>query len=124
MTGSSIIVAALLSLAVLIAVVFSIGILVMRDALRRLHFITPVAALSTFLIVVAIWVADSQAQSRIKSVLIGLAMFIANAIIGHTNARAFRLRAKGHFDPRPQEQIPVDGQDQFAGERPVPMVEP
>ena len=113
----------LLSLSVLIAVVFSIGVLIMRDPLQRMQFTTPPAALVPPLVVVAVWIADSQAQSRIKALLIGLSLFVANAMIGHTNARAFRLRSKGHFDPRPAEQIPEFGRDEFAGERRVPAAE-
>lgn len=115
MNASTLAAAVLLALAVAIAILFSIGMAVMRDAFQRLHFTTPVAVFSTVFITVAICIMGPDAQTRIKAILIATALVTTNTILNHVNARAFRIRAAGHWPPKPEEKIPVVGRDRFAG---------
>ena len=115
-TASSLVVAGLLGCAVAICVLYSFGLMVMRDAFQRLHYATPIVAIAAPLVAVAVWIADDQAQARIKSALIAATLLATAAVLNHANARAFRLRKLGYFDPRPVEQIPVVGADGFAGQ--------
>jgi multisubunit Na+/H+ antiporter MnhG subunit len=111
MNASTITAAVLLALAVAIAVLFSFGMAMMRDALQRLHFTTPVAIFSTILIVAAICIVGPDAQARIKAVLIAITLITTNTILNHVNARAFRIRAVGHWPPKPEEGIPIIGRE-------------
>jgi len=97
----------LLGIAVLICFLCSLGLMVMRDPLQRLHFATPIVSISIGLIVVAIWVEDGEWQSRIKAVLVALILFFMNSILSHATARAIRIRKLEHWPVTPQEHMPL-----------------
>ena len=109
----------LLGVAVAIAIWCSFGLLIMRDALQRLHFATPVVSLSSLLIAIAVFLESDDIGARLKVVLIGLILFCMNAVLSHATARAIFIHKFGHWDPRPQDRIPIHGQDGFAGEKDV-----
>ncbi len=105
----------LLGVAVALALVCSIGVLVMRDAFQRMHFCSPVVCISSFLIAAAVWVEDDDPQSRIKSLLIAVLLLVMNSLLTHATAKAVRIHGRGHWPPRPEEQIPIVGRDEIAG---------
>jgi multisubunit Na+/H+ antiporter MnhG subunit len=65
----------LLGLAVLIVASASVGVLVMRDAYQKLHFVTPAALVAPAL----------------------LFMIIAGPFLSHATIRAIRVREKGDW---------------------------
>ncbi len=98
----------LLACAVAIAFVCTVGMLVMRDAYQRLHYLAPAASISPVLIMIAVLLEEKLTQSGIKSILVAAVMFVMNAILSHATARAFRIRELGQVLPRPdQGRVPV-----------------
>jgi multisubunit Na+/H+ antiporter MnhG subunit len=105
----------LLGTAVLLAILCSLGLLVMRNPYQRLQFSAPVVGVSIMLIVAAVWVEDAEWQSRIKATLIALILFFTNAILSHATARAIRIREVGHWPATEDEHVPIVGGQGEAG---------
>ncbi len=116
MTHYPIITGILLGLAVGLAVVCSVGMAIMRDAYQRLHFAAAIVSLSSPLIVIAVFLEESQAQARLKVVLIAVLLFCLNAVLTHATAKATRVRKTGHWQVHPEERIPVQGKGGVAGQ--------
>ncbi len=108
----------LLAIAVSLAVICSIGVAVMRDAFQRLHFSSPITVISVWLIVIAVWLEDTDWQARIKAALVALILFLMNAVLSHATARAIRIREAGHWDVHPDENIPLVKDKGIAGQAP------
>lgn len=111
-----IVVGILVGIAVLLAILSSIGVMVMRNALQRLHFSAIVVTFSSLLIVAAVWVEEKDPQPRIKVILIGIILYVMNSVLASATGKAARIHDKGHWEPHPEEQIPVIGRDYVAGE--------
>lgn len=109
----------LLALAVAIAIVFSIGLCVMRDPYQRLHFAAPVVCFSVLFIGIAVWIEDHDAQARIKIILIGLILLFMNSILSYATARAVRIREAGHWEVRAGEPIQFVGKAGEAKQRQI-----
>jgi monovalent cation/proton antiporter MnhG/PhaG subunit len=97
----------LLGAAVALCLLCSAGVLIFRDPFQKLHYSSPIASLAIALIVVAIWINDPDWQARIKSGLIAAALFLTTAVLNHATAQAFRIRAAGQWEIKPDEHIPV-----------------
>lgn len=110
-----IVIGILVGIAVGVAIVCSMGVMVMRDACQRLHFSAVVVTFSTLLIAIAVWIEEKDPQARIKVVLIGLILFVMNSVLTSATAKAVRVHDKGHWEPHPEEKIPVIGRDEVAG---------
>lgn len=111
-----IVVGILVGIAVLLAIVCSVGVMVMRDAYQRMHFSAIVVTFSTLLIAAAVWVEEKDPQPRIKVILIGLILFVMNSVLTAATAKAVRIHDQKHWEPHPEEQIPVIGRDYVAGQ--------
>ncbi len=85
----------LLGFAVILTWVCTAGILKMRNAFEKLHYLAPVATLSTIAIVVAILLNEPLSQTGTKLILIALLMLGTNAVLTHATAQAARLRGSG-----------------------------
>jgi monovalent cation/proton antiporter MnhG/PhaG subunit len=98
---------ALLGIAAALCIFCSIGLATARETYQRMHFSSPITSVAIVLIASAVWIEDSQWQSRIKATVIALMLFFMNAILSHATARAIRLQKRGHWDVKPDEQIPL-----------------
>ena len=83
MTHHPIITGTLLAVAVALAMVCSIGVMVMRDAYQRLQFSAPVVAVSMLLIAIAVFIEEPDSQARIKVVLIYVSLLVTNSTLNH-----------------------------------------
>jgi len=90
----------LLGLAVVVAILSSIGIAVMRDPYQRLHFISPPASVSALLVTAAIFLGEKQKQAGAKAALVAFLLYFMNAVITHATARAHFVREKGTWPPK------------------------
>lgn len=97
----------LVVIAVAIALVCSIGLAIVTKPLERLHFSSTVTSFSAVLITVAVWLDDPSWQSRLKVLLTAVVLFVMNSILSHSTARAIRIRQDRHFEPRPEDKIPL-----------------
>ncbi len=106
----------LLGLAVGLAVLCSFGMAIMRNAFQKLNFTSPIVSISCLLIVIAVFLEESEAQARLKVVLIAVLLFCLNAVLTHATAKATRIRKAGHWEVKPEERIPLHGKDRYAGD--------
>jgi multisubunit Na+/H+ antiporter MnhG subunit len=87
----------LLGLAVVITLGASVGVLVMRDAYQKLHFVTPAALVAPFLVALAIFVQMGLVENTGETFLALLFMVIAGPFLSHATIRAIRVRATGDW---------------------------
>ena len=59
----------LLAIAVLTAMASCVGMLVMRDAYQRLHYLSPAASITPILIMIAVLLQEGLKQAGIKMIL-------------------------------------------------------
>jgi multisubunit Na+/H+ antiporter MnhG subunit len=92
-----------LGLGAAVAILSSIGILVMRDAYQRLHYVTPMSLLAPALIGVAVLI-QSGWSSRSAQIWLAIGfMVIAGPYLSHATMRAVRVRDTGDWRLRPPE---------------------
>ena len=108
MTTHAMIVAVLLGVAVLLAIVCSIGVAVMRDPYQRLHFPAVLVSLCMMLIIAAVWYDERDWQARVKVIVIGLLLFVMNAVLTTATARAVRIRQSGRWEAHADEMVGRD----------------
>jgi multisubunit Na+/H+ antiporter MnhG subunit len=87
----------LLGLAVVIVLGASVGVLVMRDAYQKLHFVTPAALVAPALVALAIFVQMGLYENTAETFLALLFMVIAGPYLSHATVRAIRVREKGDW---------------------------
>jgi multicomponent Na+:H+ antiporter subunit G len=89
---STVLVWALLGLAVALTFVSAIGVLVMDDALQRLHYVSPAATLGALLIGAALAIHDPRPAVLMKGLVVVVLLFATNAVVAHATGRAVFLR--------------------------------
>ena len=102
----------LLGLAVLIVLASGVGVLVMRDAYRKLHFVTPVALVAPALVALAVMVQHGVYENTGESFLALFFMIVAGPFVSHATIRAIRVREKGDWRPRRGGKIPAEEKEQ------------
>lgn len=70
-----------------------LGVLVMRGALARLHYVQ-VATLGAVLVVAAVLVRDGASLIGVKAVLVGAFLVATSPVLSHATARAIHTRAE------------------------------
>lgn len=73
-----------------------LGMMTMRDALDRLHFVG-LAGFGVLLVGVAILVRESFSLIGDKSFAVGLLVVLLNPVLVHVTARSFLIRARGDW---------------------------
>ena len=99
MSVSSVAVAVLLTLAVAIELACCLGVLVMRDAYDKLHYIGPAAMLGPVAVAAAIVIRESFSQAGLKAIVVALLLIIANPVLTHATGRALYIRRRDHLEP-------------------------
>lgn len=89
--------AVLLGLAVAVVLTSSVGVLVMRDAYQKLHFVTPAALVAPLLVALAIFVHAGFYENTGESFLALLFMMICGPFLSHATIRAIRVRETGDW---------------------------
>jgi monovalent cation/proton antiporter MnhG/PhaG subunit len=97
------IVAVLLGFGVASVLLSCLGVLVMRDALDRLHFTAPAATIAPVLLAVAVLVEEPLSSAGLKAVLVALLLVITTPVLSHATARAVRIREHGRWRMLPHE---------------------
>ena len=83
---------ACLALAVTIVAASSIGVLVMRGAYRKLHYITPAAIVAPVLVTVAIFTREGLDENTGQTIIALAIMVVAGPYLSHATLRAIRVR--------------------------------
>jgi monovalent cation/proton antiporter MnhG/PhaG subunit len=81
-----------------------LGVLVMRDALDRLHFTAPASTIAPVALAVAVLVEEPLSSAGIKAVLVALLILVTTPALTHATARAARVREHGGWKPLPGEK--------------------
>jgi multicomponent Na+:H+ antiporter subunit G len=87
----------LLGLAVAVVLSASVGVLVMRDAYAKLHFVTPAALVAPALVTLAVFVQMGLYENTGETFVALLFMVIAGPYLSHATIRAMRIREKGDW---------------------------
>ena len=93
----------LLGLAVLIVAGASLGILLMRDAYQKLHFVTPAALVAPVLVTLALLVRSGLNENTGETCLALVFLVIAGPYLSHATMRAIRVREKGDWRPEKEK---------------------
>lgn len=99
MSVREIIAAVLLLFGVLIELLSAVGVLVMRQPFNRLHYLAPATTIGPLAIAAAVLVAESEAQAKIKSILVAVVLLATGPILTHATARAAWVRLQVPRDP-------------------------
>ena len=83
---------ALLALAVLVTFASVLGLLVMRDAEQRLHFVTPLSLIAPLCVGLAVLVWSGWSMSSLLLWLALLFMIICSPYLSHATIRAAAIR--------------------------------
>lgn len=95
----------LLGLAVLVVAGAGLGILLMRDAYSKLHFVTPAALVAPVLVTLALLVRNGLTENTGETCLALVFLVIAGPYLSHATVRAIRVREKGDWRPgKPEEE--------------------
>jgi multisubunit Na+/H+ antiporter MnhG subunit len=87
----------LLGAAVLVVIGASLGVLLMRDAYQKLHFVAPAALVAPFLVALAVLVQAGWYENTGETCLALLFVVIAGPYLSHATMRAIRVRDKGDW---------------------------
>lgn len=91
----------------------SLGLLVMTPPYEPLHFIAPPATLGSFLLTIAVFVAQPQIVAGLKTLLMAILLVFSNAIVSHATARAALARERGGF--LTGDVLPKEGEEPSQG---------
>jgi multisubunit Na+/H+ antiporter MnhG subunit len=84
----------LLALGVGCELLCALGLLVMRNALDRLHYVMASTGLGSMLIVAAVVVHESFKSSGINAIVVGIVLLLGNSVLAHATARMIRRRGR------------------------------
>ena len=96
----------LLAIAVTVALICTLGLVVMKDFYERLHYAASVSTISMFCVLAAVVVQEGWGQATLKTIVIALVVLFMNSTLTHVTARADRVRKLGHWTADPKEDIP------------------
>lgn len=100
---TTVVVAVLLAVAVASILLSCLGVLVMRDALDRLHFTAPAATIAPVLVATAVLVEEPLSSAGVKAVLVAVLIVVTTPVLSHATARAARIREHGRWRMLPHE---------------------
>ena len=101
----------LLTLAAATVIASAIGVLVVRDAYARVHYVTPAAVVAPVLVALAIFVAEGLNENTGETVLALVFMIIAAPFLSHATMRAIRVREVGDWRGPPKDAKAEDTND-------------
>lgn len=95
----------LLGAIVLLCWVGCIGMLRMREPTQALNYLSFPAALAAVLLPFAFLCLSGWSIATLKAAIVALLLLASNAVVTHATARAIRVRALGHWEPRESDDI-------------------
>jgi multisubunit Na+/H+ antiporter MnhG subunit len=85
----------LLGLVVLVVLASSAGVLLMRDAYQKLHYVTPVSMVAPVLAGLAVLVQSGWTAASGQAWLVVAIMLITSPFLAHATVRAIWIRENG-----------------------------
>jgi len=98
MSPSSVAIVVLIVFGVAVELACCVGVLVMRDAHDKLHYIGPAAILGPIAIAVAIVLRESLSQAGVKAIITAVLLIVANPVLTHATGRALYIRRRDHLE--------------------------
>ena len=89
-----------LGLAAAIVIISSAGVLAMRDAYQKLHYVGPAALVSPVLVTLAVWLHAGNTATTLEAMLTLLFVIMTGPFLTHATIRAARIRERGDWRPR------------------------
>jgi multisubunit Na+/H+ antiporter MnhG subunit len=102
----------LLGLAVAIVLGASLGVLLMRDAYQKLHFVTPAALVAPVLVALAVLVQTGLDENTGETCVALLFLAIGGPYLSHATMRGIRVREEGDWRPGATRRAPAPGEEQ------------
>jgi multisubunit Na+/H+ antiporter MnhG subunit len=102
----------LLGLAVLIVLASSVGVLVMRDAYQKLHFVAPAGLVAPALVALAVMVQHGVYEMTGEAFLALFFMILAGPFLSHATIRAIRVRETGDWRQERSGKVPAGEKEQ------------
>jgi monovalent cation/proton antiporter MnhG/PhaG subunit len=87
----------LLALAVLLVLVSSLGVLLMRDVLQKLHYVAPAAVAAPVFVALAVLLQQGWSAQTTDCWLVLGFLVATGPVLTHATARAARNRHAGHW---------------------------
>ncbi len=87
----------LLALAVAVVLASSLGVLVMRDAVRKVHYLGPLSVVAPVLVGLAVLVQSGWSSRSAQTWLAVLLVVTASPYLSHATIRAARIRTRGDW---------------------------
>lgn len=87
----------ILAVAVAVVLASAVGLLLMRDAYQRIHYVTPLALVAPVLLGLAILVQSGFSENSGQTWLALLFVVIAGPFLSHATIRAARIRQTGDW---------------------------
>lgn len=110
MSWQSLLADVLLGAAVVLVAACSIGVLVMRDAYQKMHFVAPISSVAPVLVAAAVTLRAAWSEPTGQSWLAVTLVCIAGPVLSHATVRAARVRERGDWRDRegvlPAEEQP------------------
>jgi multisubunit Na+/H+ antiporter MnhG subunit len=88
----------LLGLAVAVVLASAAGVLLMRDAYQKVHYVTPVSVVAPVLVGLAVLVQSGWTASSGRAWLVVAVMVLASPFLAHATVRAIWVREHGSSD--------------------------
>lgn len=95
----------LLGAIVVLCWVGCIGMLRMREPTQALNYLSFPAAVAAVLLPLAFLCLSGWSIATLKAAMIALLLLASNSVVAHATARAIRVRALGHWEPREGDDI-------------------
>lgn len=110
----------LLALAAATVVASAIGVLVVRDAYARVHYVTPASVVAPVLVALAIFVGEGLDENTGETVLALGFMIIAAPFLAHATMRAIRVREEGDWRGHQKDAKDVKDKKDSTGDKEPP----
>jgi multisubunit Na+/H+ antiporter MnhG subunit len=82
-----------------------LGMWRMREPIQALHYLALPVWGATIFLTAAVFLQTGKGTAGWKTLLICLVLLAINSVVAHATARAFRVRALGHWQPRDGDPI-------------------
>jgi multicomponent Na+:H+ antiporter subunit G len=90
---------------VVVELICCIGLIAVRNAFDRLHYLGPASSVGPLAIAAAVLIEESFTQAGVKSLLVALLLLLTSPVLTHATARAMRIHEEGRFQIHNEELV-------------------
>ena len=108
----------ILAVAVAVVLASAVGLLLMRDAYQRIHYVTPLALVAPVLLGLGVLAQSGWSENSALTWLALLFVAGTGPFLAHATIRAIRIRETGDWRPGPGRGPGAETDQGAAGDRP------